>query len=69
MGGAGIQKGTVFGASDSHSGYPASNPVTPEDVVATIYYSLGLDPETRITDPQGQPHPIALGQPIQGILA
>ena len=69
MGGAGIQPGTVFGSSDSHAGYPASNPVTPEDVVATIYYALGLDPETRITDPQGQPHAIALGQPIQGILA
>jgi len=43
--------------------------VTPEDVAATIYYAMGLDPQTRITDPQGQPHPIALGEPIHGVLA
>ena len=69
MGGAGIQSGTVFGSSDAHAGYPANNPVTPEDVVATIYHALGLDPEMRIKDPQGQPHQIALGEPIHGILS
>ena len=69
MGGAGIQPGTVFGSSDAHAGYPANNPVTPEDVAATIYYAMGLDPQTRITDPQGQPPPIALGEPIPGVLA
>ena len=42
---------------------------TPEDVAATIYYAMGLDPQLRITDPQGQPHPIALGEPIHGLLA
>lgn len=67
MGGAGIQRGAVFGASDAHAAYPADNPVTPEDVAATIYYALGIDPATRITDPQGQPHAVALGEPILGV--
>ena len=69
MGGAGIRPGTVFGSSDKHAGYPADNPVTPEDVVATIYHALGVDPEMRIKDPQGQPHPVALGEPIHEVLA
>ena len=64
MGGAGIRAGAVYGSSDKHAGYPASNPVTPEDIAATIYYALGIAPETRITDPFGQPHAVALGKPI-----
>ncbi|MFP6767285.1 MAG: DUF1501 domain-containing protein, partial [Planctomycetaceae bacterium] len=69
MGGAGIQRGTVFGASDPHAAYPADNPVTPEDVVATIYFALGIDPKTRIEDPLGKPYPVALGEPIHGVFA
>ena len=69
FGGAGIQKGSVFGASDKQAGYPASDPVTPEDVAATIYYALGIPPKTQILDPEGQPHTVALGEPIMDVLS
>ena len=64
MGGAGIRGGSIYGASDKYAGYPADKPVTPEDIAATIYYALGIDPQTRIRDFFGQPQPLALGKPI-----
>jgi hypothetical protein len=64
LAGAGIRGGAVYGASDAHAAYPRSNPVTPEDVAATVYHALGIDPETRIHDHLGRPHHVALGTPI-----
>jgi len=69
MAGAGISAGTVFGASDRLAAYPARDPVTPEDITATIYQILGIDPETRIYDQLNRPHSLATGTPITGILA
>lgn len=62
--GAGIRGGMVHGSSDAEAAYPASQPITPEDVAATIYYALGIDPETLLHDPQDRPHALALGKPI-----
>jgi hypothetical protein len=64
LGGAGIRGGAVYGASDAFAAYPAHNPATPEDIAATIYYALGIDPEMRIEDPFQRPHAVALGEPI-----
>ncbi len=64
LGGAGIRGGLVYGASDKEAAYPANNPVTPEDVAATIYHALGLDPHSVIYDQAGKPNPLALGEPI-----
>lgn len=62
--GGGIRGGAVYGASDAKAAFPKEDAVTPEDVAATIYAALGLDPHTEIRDPAGRPFPIALGQPI-----
>lgn len=67
--GAGIQGGAVYGKSDKYGAYPEENPVTPEDIVATVYSALGIDPEARIYDTLNRPHHIALGTPIRDILA
>ena len=64
LGGAGIQGGAIYGSSDHHAAYPASDPVSPEDIAATIYYALGLDPRSNIVDPLGRPHTLALGKPL-----
>ncbi len=56
--GAGIRGGTLYGRSDKNAGYPADNPVTPEDLAATIFHGLGIDPHTRMRDPQGRPVPL-----------
>jgi hypothetical protein len=64
LAGGGVRGGAVYGASDRHAAYPAERPVTPEDIAATIYHALGIDPETRVYDQLDRPHSVALGKPI-----
>jgi hypothetical protein len=67
--GGGVQSGVLYGASDKNGAYPVANPVTPQDVAATIYYCLGIDPEIRLPDRFGRPVDIvAGGKPILPIL-
>ncbi len=47
MAGAGIRGGQVYGSSDRSAAYPSTNPVSPQDVGATIYHCLGIDPRGR----------------------
>jgi len=67
--GAGIKPGIVHGASDRFAAYPKSNPVTPEDIAATIYQALGIPPETTFLDPFARPHAVAQGRAIREILS
>jgi arylsulfatase A-like enzyme len=67
--GAGIAAGAIHGASDKQGGYPSREPVTPEDVCATIYEALGVPAETQIRDALNRPHHLILGQPIRTVLA
>ena len=53
--GGGVQGGRVVGRSDAIGGYPAERPVAPNEVVATIFHSLGLDLETQLPGPAGRP--------------
>ncbi|MEM7393678.1 MAG: DUF1501 domain-containing protein, partial [Verrucomicrobiota bacterium] len=56
--GGGVQGGRVVGKSDPIGGFPAERPVTPGDVVATIFHSLGLDPKALLPGPAGRPFPL-----------
>jgi len=56
--GGGVQGGRVIGKSDAIAGYPAERPVAPNEIVATIYQSLGLDLETELPGPNGRPFPL-----------
>lgn len=67
--GAGTTGGAIYGASDKEAAYPASDPVKPEDIAATIYHAMGVDPETRLRDHLDRPHTIAPGQPITALWA
>jgi hypothetical protein len=69
MAGAGIKGGTVHGASDRWAAYPARDPVTPADIAATIYHSLGVNPATELIDSLKRPMALCLGNPISAILA
>lgn len=69
MAGGGIKRGTVYGASDRIGAYPASDPVKPDDVAATVFHLLGIDPHTEVYDPLNRPLPIAKGEVIAGVLA
>src|SRR5919106_6230773 len=56
--GGGVKGGRVVGSSDPIGAVPADRPVEPADVVATIFHSLGLDPETMLPGPSGRPFPL-----------
>lgn len=49
MAGGGTQGGRVIGSSDAHGAGPADRPVTPAELVATAYRSLGIDPQASFT--------------------
>ncbi|MGE3317571.1 MAG: DUF1501 domain-containing protein [Planctomycetaceae bacterium] len=56
--GGGVKGGRVIGRSDPIGGYPAERPVAPNEVVATIFKSLGLDLEAHLPGPAGRPFPL-----------
>jgi hypothetical protein len=70
LAGAGIQGGSVYGASDKQAAYIKDSPVHIKDICATIYHCLGIDPEMTVYDHGKKPVPIAHGgEPLKEILA
>jgi hypothetical protein len=63
--GGGVRGGNVVGASDSICAHPTDLPVSPADVVASIYHTFGLAPETLMHDPLGRPLAISEGRVIR----
>jgi hypothetical protein len=53
--GGGLRMGQVVGATDSHGGEPITRPYTAQNVLATLYHVLGIDPATTLPDHQGRP--------------
>lgn len=56
--GGGIKKGNVVGATDAQAGDVVERPVSPKDLLATMYHLLGIDPHTRLPDRGGRPVPL-----------
>jgi len=56
LAGGGIEGGRVIGQTDPTGGTPASRPVHVQEVFATLYRNLGIDPNTiKIPDLNGRP--------------
>jgi hypothetical protein len=53
--GGGLRTGQVVGATDPHGERPRGKPYTPQNVLATLYHVLGIDPATTLPDHQGRP--------------
>jgi hypothetical protein len=61
--------GQVVGATNPRGEYPTTDPVSPQDVLATIYCHLGIDPACQLTDSLGRRIPILPdGAPIRQLL-
>ncbi|HEV3192262.1 MAG TPA: DUF1501 domain-containing protein, partial [Polyangiaceae bacterium] len=67
--GAGVKRGFVYGKSDATGSAPLENPVTPEDLLATIYYSMGIDPDTIVYNHLNQPRELVKGSAMTGLMA
>jgi uncharacterized protein (DUF1501 family) len=68
--GGGMRVGQVIGATDRHAGAVVSRPVSYQDVFATLYHNLRIDPATTtLTDPNGRPqHLLDGGEPIRELV-
>jgi hypothetical protein len=69
LAGGGVCGGTVQGASDRIAAYPASDPVTPGDLAATIFWRFGIDPATEVRDQTDRPFRLAEGSPLSRLFA
>lgn len=63
LAGAGIGGGRVYGKSDKHGAYVASNPVRPEELAATIYHALDI-PLNAPQNNSGISLPLTTGKPV-----
>jgi len=62
--GAGIKRGELYGRSDETGSSPLENPVHPTDLVATVYYALGIDPDMEVLNDLNQPRELVKGTPL-----
>lgn len=69
LAGGGMKRGFIYGASDKIGAYPAENPVRPDDLAATVFYLLGIDPATTVYGVGNRPVHIADGKPVMGVMA
>jgi hypothetical protein len=61
LAGGGVSGGTVYGRTDKHASKIEEHPVTPEDLAATIYSALGINPQMQVPDLSSRPIPINEG--------
>jgi len=69
LAGGGVKRGFTYGASDKTASLPSENPVRPDDLAATIYYLLGIDPHTEVYGVGDRPLVIADGKPVTAVIA
>jgi hypothetical protein len=65
--GGGVRGGQVIGRSDRIGGYPVTTPYSPDDLGATVYHALGLDPESEVRDRQNRPVQLNRGRVMEAL--
>ncbi|HSG70685.1 MAG TPA: DUF1501 domain-containing protein, partial [Planctomycetaceae bacterium] len=69
VGGAGIKRGEVYGKSDKTASAPLEKPVHPGELLASIYHSFGIDPETIVYNHLNQPRELVKAHKVDGLFA
>jgi hypothetical protein len=66
LAGGPVKGGRVVGESDEKGAFPKANAKTPQDVLATLYHHLGVDPEKQYLNGSGRPISVLpSGSPIE----
>ncbi len=69
LAGGGLRMGQVVGESSRKIEVPASNPITPQDVMATVMRMYGIDHRVQFLDNAGRPtYMIEEGKPIEELV-
>lgn len=55
LSGGGLNMGQVVGKSSAKAEVPATTPIRPADLLATIFHLFGIAPQTQVIDLQGRP--------------
>ena len=69
IGGAGIKRGYVHGKSDKTASGPIEDPVHPTELLASIYHSFGIDPETIVYNHLNQPRELVKAPAVTELFA
>jgi len=65
--GAGVRGGQVIGKSDKIGAYPITPAYSPDDLGATVYHVLGVDPTAEVRDRQDRPVQLNRGQVMHSL--
>jgi hypothetical protein len=69
LAGGGLRMGQVIGESASKVDVPKTQPITPQDLMATVFEVLGIDQRLHFPSPGGRPTPmIEKGRPIADLV-
>lgn len=68
LAGGGVRAGVVHGASDRLGAYPRDGMVQPQDLSASIFHLLGIDPGAEVHDTLGRPIAASRGAVIEQIV-
>jgi uncharacterized protein (DUF1501 family) len=62
--GGGVQGGRVVGRTDATGAEPADRPITPQELVATVYHAMGIPADATIPGPNGVPVAVYPARPV-----
>ena len=69
LAGGGMRTGQAIGATDRLGAYAQARPVHMQEILATLYHNLGLDPaSTTIKDPTGRPQFLVEHDPVRELI-
>jgi len=61
LAGGGLKMGQVVGESSAKAEVPKSSPISPQDLMATVFHVLGVPEDLQYQDPSGRPTPMLSG--------
>jgi hypothetical protein len=69
LAGGGLKMGQVVGESNAKGEVPKSAPISPQDLMATVFDVLGIDPKLQVTNLAGRPvYLLEEGTPIRELV-
>jgi hypothetical protein len=67
--GAGVRPASIYGKSDATGSAPKDKPAHPAQLLATVYYSLGIDPSQMVRNHLNQPRELVQAEPLLGLFS